>query len=191
MKSKKSLSVATIFICFICCKAIAQEEPKNEEKFQPYHILGIAISHAHVFAGKDPDGNNTTHSLPSISLDYTFQFHPKWGIGLHTDLILEEFVVEKTGGEEVIERSYPIAPALMGIYRANKHLSFLLGAGVELEFEKDENFFLNRVGVEYSGEMAKGWEAFGALNYDFKWNAYDTWVLGIGIAKSFGSYHKK
>lgn len=189
MIAKRLLTTVSIFICFFCSKSIAQEEPKNEEKFRPNHKVGIAISHAHVFAGKDADGNNATHSLPSIGFDYTYQFHPKWGIGLHTDLILEEFVVEKMGGEEVIERSYPIAPALMGIYRANRHLSFLLGAGVE--FEKEENFFLNRAGVEYSGEMAKGWEAFLAINYDFKWNAYDTWVLGIGIAKKIGTPHKK
>jgi hypothetical protein len=107
---------------------------------------------------------------------------------LHTDIITETFKVEKhneSGGNgEVIERAHPIAPALMGIYKANKHWEFLFGAGVE--FEKEENFFLNRAGVEYGAELPKGWEVFGSLSYDFKWGGYDTWVVGLGITKVLG-----
>jgi hypothetical protein len=188
MKSKGIFTLAFIFILFYSFKSIAQVEPKEKEKFLPHHLFGVAISHAHVFAGKDANGDKAVLSMPSLGFDYTYQFRPKWGIGLHTDLILEEFLIEKSGGGEVIERNYPIAPAIMGIYKPGKHLQFLFGAGVE--FEQEENFFLNRAGVEYTGELPKGWEVYGALNYDFKWNAYDTWVLGIGIAKSFGGSRK-
>jgi hypothetical protein len=45
---------------------------------------------------------------------------------------------------------------------------------------------LNRFGVEYAAELPNEWEVFGTLSYDLKWKAYDTWVLGIGIAKKFG-----
>ena len=189
MKSNILNAVFIVIGIFFWENAAAQVENEAEEKFKPHHVLGLAISHAHVFAGQDADGNRMTHSLPSLGYDYTYRFHPKWGIGLHTDLILEEFIVEKQGGEEVIERSYPIAPAIMGIYKAGAHWGLLLGAGVE--FEKEENFFLNRAGVEYSGELPKDWEVFGSLSYDFKWDGYDTWLLGIGIAKSIGKHSKK
>jgi len=55
------------------------------------------------------------------------------------------------------------------------------------EFAKEENFMLTRAGVEYGVEIRNGWEVSGNLGYDFKWNAYDTWTIGIGIAKSFGN----
>jgi opacity protein-like surface antigen len=184
------LSAVIILIgSFFWGNATAQVETGAEEKFKPHHVIGLAISHAHVFAGQDADGNKMTHSLPSLGIDYTYQFHPRWGIGLHTDLILEEFIVEKQGGEEVIERSYPVAPAFMGIYKASPHWTLLLGAGVE--FEPEENFFLNRAGVEYSAELPKDWEVFGSLSYDFKWNGYDTWVVGIGISKSLFKHSKE
>lgn len=188
MKSSKHVISLTIIFCFCFNYCFSQEHEESKEAFRPEHSLSVVISHAHVFQGRDIDGNKKVLSLPSWGLDYTYQFKPKWGIGLHTDIITETFEVEKhleSGGNgEVIERSYPIAPALMGIYKANKHWEFLFGAGVE--FAKEGNFFLNRAGVEYGAELPKGWEVFGSLSYDFKWNAYDTWVLGLGITKVLG-----
>lgn len=180
---KHYLSLA--LLCCLCfSKSFAQHHEKSKEEFHPHHSIGIVISHAQVFDGRDINGEKKVLSLPSWGLDYTFQFKPKWGIGLHTDIITETFEVEKhleSGGSgDIVERSYPIAPALMGIYKPGHHWSFLFGAGVE--FAKEENFFLNRAGVEYSVELPKGWEVFGSLSYDFKWNAYDTWILGLGIS---------
>ena len=180
-------SVAFIF-CFYMNNSFAQHREESNESFHPEHKLSVVISHAHVFQGRDIDGNRKVLALPSWGLDYTYLFKPKWGIGLHTDLITETFEVEKHleigGSGEVIERTSPIAPALMGIFKPNKHWSFLFGAGIE--FAKEENFFLNRVGVEYGIELPRGWEVFGSLNYDIKWNAYDTWLLGLGITKVLG-----
>lgn len=183
---KKTLFLTTLLYLIIPNKISAQE---NEERaFSPHHQIGLSINHVHVFEGIDTDGNREVLSLPAWGLDYTFQFHKKWAIGLHTDFIIEKFKVEKNlaSGEdkETVERSYPIAPALMGIYKPNEHWSFLLGFGGE--FAKEEDFFLTRAGVEYGYELRKGWEIFGTASYDFKWNAYDSWGIGLGIAKNFG-----
>ena len=182
--------VLSITLIFCYSPNIAQQHEEVKEPFRPHHIISIVISHAQVFDGRDINGEKKVLSLPSWGLDYTFQFKPKWGIGLHTDIITETFEVEKHlengGSGDIIERSYPIAPAVMGIYKPNKHWSFLFGAGAE--FEKEENFFLNRAGVEYGAELPKGWEVFGSLSYDFKWSGYDTWLIGIGIAKQLGKH---
>ncbi len=169
-----------------------QEKSLSKEKFEPHHSVGFVLSHAHVFEGRDALDNKTSLAMPALGIDFSYQFHPKWALSLQTDIIIEKFKVEKHlgsgGNKEVIERSYPIAPALMGIYKPNEHWNFMFGVGEE--FAKEENLFLNRMGMEYTVEIRKGWEVFGTLTYDIKWKAYDTWVLGIGIAKSFG-YKKK
>jgi hypothetical protein len=192
MKRFKWTLFAIVLFCLYSTETFAQQEPAGKEEFIPHHTFGIIIGHAHVFEGIDEEGNKTALSLPSWGIDYSYYFHPKWGIGLHTDLILEKFMVEKNlesgGTTQMVERSNPIAPALMGIFKPSKHWSLQFGTGVE--FAKEENFFLNRAGVEYGAELPKGWEVMGAVTYDFKWNAYDTWVLGLGISKSFGG-HKK
>lgn len=171
---------------FAANKINAQE--KEEKNFILGHQIGLSINHVHVFEGRDDQGNREALNLPSWGLDYNFKFHEKWAIGLHTDFIIEKFKVEKNlengDGKETVERSYPIAPALMGIYKPNEHWSFLLGFGGE--FAKEDNYFLTRAGAEYAYELPKSWEIFGNLSYDFKWNAYDSWGIGLGIAKNFG-----
>lgn len=168
-------------------KCIAQES-EEAAVFKPHHQIGISINHVHVFEGIDDDGNREVLSLPAWGVDYTYHFSKKWAIGLHTDFIIEKFKVEKNlaSGEdkETVERSYPIAPAVMGIFKLNEHWSFLLGMGGE--FAKEEDFLLTRAGAEYGYELPKGWEVFGTFSYDFKWNAYDSWGIGLGIAKNFG-----
>ena len=184
----KKISFVIVFLlsCLLAETIVAQE---NEEKaFSPHHQIGISINHVHVFEGRDDEGNREVLSLPAWGVDYTFQFHKKWAIGLHTDFIVEKFKVEKVYANdkenETIERSYPIAPAIMGIYKPSESWSILLGFGGE--FAKEEDFFLTRVGAEYGYELPKNWEIFGTFSYDLKWNAYDSWGIGLGIAKSFG-----
>ena len=164
-----------------------QEKKESEEAFKPHSTVGLVFSHAHVFAGRDENGKKKVLALASWGLDYNYHLSPKWAIGLHTDIIIESFKVEEHGGE-TIERSYPIAPALMGIFKPNHRWSVMAGMGGE--FAKEENFFLTRLGVEYGAEIRNGWEVFGALAYDIKWSAYDTWVLGLGISKAFGGHYK-
>lgn len=183
---KKTLFLAALLYLIIQNKISAQEN--EEKKFKPHHQIGISINHVHVFEGRDEEGNRETLTLPAWGIDYTFQFHERWAIGLHTDFIMEKYKVEKVyaseENKETVERSYPIAPALIGIYKPNEHWSFLLGFGGE--FAKEEDFFLTRAGVEYGYELPQGWEVFGTFSYDFKWNAYDSWGIGLGIAKNFG-----
>lgn len=190
MKRFISIIVLIVSGCLISFTSFAQEEPDEaesttsdkEEIFLPHHQLGLAIGHAHVFEGIDEHGKKEMLSMPSWSLDYTYVFHPKWGVGLHTDFIMEKFKVEKSEGE-IVERSYPVAPALMGIYKPSERWNLMLGMGGE--FAKEESYVLTRAAVEYGVAIRNGWEVSGSVSYDFRWSAYDTWNIGIGITKSF------
>jgi len=169
-------------------KEASRDRGEGEEHFVPHSSLGLALNHAHIFNGRDELGKKKALALPAWAIDYNYQFSPKWAIGLHTDIILENFLVEKRDAQE-IERSHPIAPALMGIFKPTEHWSLLAGVGGE--FAKEESFFLTRLGVEYGAEIRHGWEVFGSLSYDIKWNGYDSWLLGIGISKAFGGNRKE
>jgi len=159
----------------------------KHEEFKPHSAIGLVLSHANVFNGRGDNGKKQVLSLAAWGIDYNYHISSKWAIGLHTDIIVESFKVESQNEGE-IERSYPIAPALMGIYKPNHHWSLMAGAGAE--FAKEKDFFLTRLGVEYGAEIRNGWEVFGSLSYDIKWNGYDSWVLGFGISKAFGGNHK-
>jgi hypothetical protein len=186
MKKFSSLLLLAITF-FIHQRGLAQEAEKHSHTFKPFHALDFAIGHAHSFKGVDENGGRKNTVLPFFGLGYNYQFAPKWALGLHTDLINETFVVEKTeedGTVEELERSRPIAPALMGMYNLSHR--WKLGIGMGAEFAKEGNFLLNRAAIEYACPIRKGWEVFGAFQYDIRWSAYDTWTLGLGIAYAFG-----
>lgn len=188
MKQLNLFFTFIMLISFCSTKTYSQEHEKMEEKFTPHSSIGIVLGHAHVFDGRDEAGKKKVLALPSWGIDYNYYFNPKWAIGLHTDIILESFKVGGEKGEE-IERSTPVAPAIMGIYKPSEHWSLLLGVGEE--FAKEGNYFLNRLGVEYAAEIHNGWEVAGSIGYELKWKAYDSWVLGIGISKAFGGHKKE
>ncbi|KIC93038.1 hypothetical protein [Flavihumibacter solisilvae] len=160
---------------------------QEKKEFKSRHSIGLNIGHEHSFSGKDENGDRKVAVLAYWGLDYNFQFAARFAVGLHTDYIIESFKIEKDlagADNEVVERSHPIAPALMGIFKPNERWSFGLGMGAE--FAKEENYALNRLAVEYGAEIRNGWEVFGVLQYDIRWNAYDTWTIGLGISKTFG-----
>ncbi|MFP9115242.1 hypothetical protein ACLI1A_14995 [Flavobacterium sp. RHBU_3] len=161
-----------------CMGVHAQGEAKEN-----HHKIGVALTHVNISSGIDGSGNKWL-TLPGFSLDYDYRICEKWSLGLHTDIIIEKFAVEENLSSEgkTLERSYPIAPAIMGSRRFGHH-TVMFGAGAE--FAKEENLFLNRIGYEYGIEIGEKWEVAAGLNYDFRWNAYDSYILGIVIGRSF------
>lgn len=164
----------------------SQEELEKGEKGS--HRITLVLSHANVYQGIK-DGDTKWLSLPSWGLDYDYRLSDRWAIGLHTDIIVESFEVKTnlSNEEETIKRSSPIAPALVGIFKATKHSSFLFGMGAE--FAKEENLFLSRAGYEWGTEIKGDWELGFSLCYDFRWDAYDSFLIGIGISKIIHSKH--
>jgi hypothetical protein len=187
IKRKQLIILTLLWVTALPVWAQHDAASEHAKPFKPFHSLGVAIGHAHSFKGVDENGGRKNMALPYFGLDYNFQFAPKWALGLHTDFINETFVVEKTepdGTVEELERSRPIAPALMAMYNLSHR--WKLGFGMGGEFASEGNFWLNRAAIEYACPIRKGWEVFGALQYDIRWSAYDTWTIGLGIAYAFG-----
>ena len=170
-----------------------------QEGHHKKHGISFLISHTHINSGvKNITGDNWI-ALPSFGLNYNYSFNEKWAIGLHNDIIIEEFIVEdpnsdehltaqsQNKSEEVeisgIKRSHPIASAIMVTYKPHEHIALLAGGG--MEFSEDENFSLIRFGIEFPFHIPNDWEIFGAMAYDINIDAYNSFTFGIGIAKMF------
>ncbi len=174
-----SLSLFSFAVC-------AQHEEAGEHgEFHPHHMLGLVVSHTMLSEGVDASGHKNWKALPSWALNYNYRFHPKWAIGLHNDIITETFEVKDHlgSGHETLERSYPIASAVMVSYKPGKHFNYMLGPGGE--FAKEASYFLIRAGVEYECHISKGWELNAEINNDFKVNAYNSFGFGIGVTRVF------
>ena len=160
-------------------------EATNEE--HGHHELTLLLAHTHLRTGITSDGKAEWLVLPSWGINYNYWINSKWAIGLHTDFITETFLVKEDldaeHSEEVLERSHPIAPAIMATYRPHHHWAFILGAGEE--FAEEGNLFLMRAGTEYAVHLSGAWETSGSLAYDFRFNAYDSFTLGVGLTHAF------
>lgn len=180
---KKSL-LAFVF-SLGCLLAAGQEgEPTNAlhstepaETFKHFRA-SLLIGHTYVPTGEEPK-----HLfVPSWGLDLEYWFNRRWGLGLHNDLELQTFIVEKQEGEQ-LEREYPLVTTLDVLVKPFKDLVLLIGPGYE--FEKKENFALLRAGIEYEFEFGKDWDISPTIFYDTRFDAFDTWSFAVGIGKRF------
>lgn len=186
MKHSKIVGSFCCILILSSFNAIAQEQ----DEFRPYHRVAFVLSHAHVPSAVGRDGKEWL-TLPAFGLDYDYSFSRRWTAGIHSDLIVENFLVESNLGndERVLERSRPVAIAAVAGFKPVEHLTCVLGFGAELA--KEENLFLARLGAEYGWEVSQNWEIAVSLMYDLKWDAYDTWVFGFGASRSFGKAGKR
>ena len=158
------------------------------------HLISASINHTIIFSGVK-NGSTSSLTLPSFGLNYTYFFNEKWAIGLHNDIILEDFLVKESSSFEslssneeneeiqVIERGNPIAAAIVAIYKPWPFLGLIAGAG--REFSSHEDFTLIRFGAETPIHLPKNWELFGVLTYDINIGAYQSLTYGVGIGKLF------
>jgi len=177
---KNILNTIFFFMTFL---SYSQEHKVNEHEEINHHSISFLISHTIITEGIE-NNEKTLVSVPSWAINYNYSFNEKWAIGLHNDIIIEDFVIEKNKDEEIIERSTPIASIIVGTYKIIEGFGIELGVG--MEFEKSENFGVARIGAEYGIEIPnKKLEVLFAIDYDILFDAYNSFNLGIGIAKLF------
>lgn len=156
-----------------------ETEKEIEESEGPFRV-GFLIMHT--FIPTTTSEGRELLILPSLGLDIEYWFSDRFGLGLHNDLELESFEVEKEE-EEIIERSFPFVITLDGLFKIKRRWVLVLGTG--LEIENNETFALFRTGLEYEVEIGKGWDLSPSFAYDFRLNAFDTWSVGLGVGYRF------
>jgi len=166
------------FICLLYSFLPTQAQEQKEQK----HAIQFLLAHTQIQESVNENGNKTWLSVPSFEINYNYEINEKWAIGLHTDIVIEDFSVENYAKEDtVIERSKPIAPAVVASYKFYNDFSALLGFGGE--FSKKESFALLRLGIEYSYKFHENWELISNITNDIKLNAYNSFSIGIGVAR--------
>lgn len=175
----------TICLCLFSAIAKSQEHTEhkeaNEAVNRPHHRITIVMENVHLPKELAYEGTKKNLILPAWGIDYDYWFNGKWGIGLHNDLIIQEYKVEEKEGNTELIRNHPWAVSLVGLFKATEHWGFVGGIG--REFEKNESINLFELGLEYGFELPKDWELSLNLKYENKLKAYDSWLFGIGISK--------
>lgn len=157
----------------------AQTEDETESKKN--RVL-LAMTHTLVPTAVGESGEKKWLSLASWGLNYDRELNSQWGIGLHSDIVIENFQYED--GDVIKERKSPLALALVGSRKFGEHISVFGGGGMELS-SGEETLGLIRIGMDCGWEIPGDWELAFSVMADFKIEAYDAFVFGLGIAKKF------
>jgi len=159
------------------------ESTHTDNDGKSLHCLTFMVANAFV-PNSFSDNTNDILIVPVFGLNYDYQFNSKWGVGFHTEIILQQYKVEKHGNHEEIARENPFSIAAILFFKPHHRWKILGGYGFEIE--KNESFQLLRLGAEYGIELPKNWELSFTVEGDLKINGYYSMLLGIGFTKKIG-----
>src|SRR3954465_8373965 len=96
--------VLFIFMIFSTLAANAQESEKEKEKEDKYrHRITVMMANSHIPNMESIEGQNKFSIVPTWGLDYDFWFNKKWAIGLHNDLVLQQYKIIKAEDHTEVE----------------------------------------------------------------------------------------
>lgn len=159
------------------------------------HRITVAMGHTRIRRALEKGEGTPGISLPSWIVDYDYWLNDRLAVGFHSDIILDNFLVEAHLNNEedlILHRSFPVALAPVVLYRPWKSIVLETGLGAELSSE--ENAALFRLGGEYGFHLPHAWELSCSATYDMKIKSYDSWTIGIGVSKwlkNHRSHHEK
>ena len=180
----KDLSFILLFISSINLFAQTEHNTASMHNDKSIHSITLVMANAFI-PNSFAEETNEVLIVPLFGINYDYQISKHWGIGIHSDILFQQFKVEKHDGHTELIRENPISIVAMVFYKPNHHWKILAGYG--MEFEKHENLQVIRAGFEYGIELPKNWELAFILEFDYKINAYWSMVPGIGFSKRFGT----
>lgn len=141
-----------------------------------------SISLAHTYIPQQTVDGKEILVFPSFGIDFEYWFNHKVGLGLHNDIELLIFEVQDTEGN-YIKREYPLLSTFDVLWKPFHNISFFGGPGIE--FEKHQNYFIFRIGIEGEICVSSHLDIAPIVFYDVRNGAYDTFSVGIGIGYHF------
>ncbi|KPE52552.1 hypothetical protein CMU34_10890 [Elizabethkingia anophelis] len=154
--------------------------------------LGVSAVMGHAFIKNRIDSENKISSAAAFGINANYWVSDKWAVGVHSDLVFENFIIEeKKPNEEhrFLEREYPVSVNAVATYKPIHSLGIL--AGIGREFSKEKNLTMFVAGAEYMFNIPNNWKLGVSAMYEAKRHAYNTFVVGFGITKliHLGKHH--
>ena len=156
-----------------------QKGPHETQETGKKHQVSVSVGSAFIPLATNI-GTSEAQGLfaPTVGLNYFYRFHPKWEIGVMTNLELDHYVVV----DKQLERENALMFTLLGKYNITNYWSVFAGGGIELE--QHDNLAVLRAGLQYAILLKKDWVITPRFYLDFK-ESFDTWSFTISFGKSF------
>lgn len=168
----KIISLSALIFISISARAQSHES-------ESLNVIISSFGYTFIPAGAEPESEEEDGFIvPTVGLDYFREVGEKWEVGLMTDLELGHYLIF----DKDLDRENAFLIVATAQYKFLDNWAAIGGVGVE--FEKNENLKILRVGVERSFQLGKGWKLGIPLVLDYK-KGYDTWALAVSFGKKF------
>jgi hypothetical protein len=183
MNTCVNIFVMLLFVYFNPLNAQNDNGLVNEKLTEKYYSNSLALLVGYTFIPKPSKSHGKlTYVVPTLGVDYIYKFNQKIAVAAQTDVELASYVIER-GENETLEREYAFVIATVFIYEPVSWWAVFGGPGYE--FEKNESFFVARLGTEFIKRFEDGWGFSVIFTVDIK-QVNTAPGLGITIFKGFG-----
>ncbi len=171
--------------CFSFNSFSQDTEEHNVNKHSEFKRFSVAVNIGHGYLKTIQENDNGLNVLPTYGLEVEYWINKKWAVGFKGDIEIATYIIEKRENEVEIERERPLiltTPVFFKPWETNGFI-FMLGPGIEIE--KEENFFVVRMGVAYDVHLSHNWYVAPELIYDIKGGFINSFTAAIGFGKRF------
>ena len=174
--------VVLIILPFLTFRGFCQhKEGHDMESVHEAAFHKISLVVANSLITNSAENINKLLIVPTFGFNYDYWWNSKWGIGLHSDIVLQQYKVERHDNQNLLARENPIA--LCAIVSYEPFPRWILMGGYGIELEKNENINLFRFGLEYGIPLKDHWELGFSIEYDHKINTYSSIMFGVAFSK--------
>lgn len=172
-----------ILIAFVFSTFVVSQE----EEFEMEHQLSLSSGITFVPKTIDNQGNRDFTFVPTIGLDYNFEFHRLMAVGLINEFEFSKYFIEKDSTNE-LEREYAYTGLITYTIKPFKNFGIYIGGGAE--FDKHRILPCITGGLEYELSFGKKWFGKAAIQYNYLFE-YSSIGFQIGFGYAFSSSNEE
>lgn len=146
-----------------------------------HHEIDAFIGNAHI-PNATLENSTATVILPNVGLNYKYWFDERFAIGWYNNLVARTFTINSDTNQEV-EKKYPFATTIVGVFRPWKKLGFFAGPGLLIDNTGSQ--FVVRLGLEYGFALSNDWYITPRFMFDSIGGEIESYTLGIAIGRNF------
>ena len=166
------LAVVIMFL-ILSRNLFAQETQSEDPEFKNSFLLNFGYTHIPGGSEFESESEGGVF-VPAIGLDYSREISERWELLLMLDFELSKYLIR----DKSLNRENAFMVLGGASYKIFESVHLVGGLGVE--FEKNENLFVTRVGAEYVNDLNSRFGLMVGAYWDYK-DYYSTYSLAVGV----------
>lgn len=162
----------------ISSNLMAQQTERINEEPERKNLIAVVLAYNLIREGAEVDGGegDLGYWVTSIGLDYLRKISERWEVGVKLDYQLGHYIIPH---KDNLERENSFLILGVGSFEILPKWSVFTGGG--MEFEKNEDLVVFRLGTEYAFPLKNQWE----IPVGFFWDAkerYDVFTASVSVS---------